>query len=445
MYKKILRILLIGFLVGFVMSFVFIGIQVMGGSQDLADYNQILDQVGNYVLYSVVLTFINVSWFDYVNDKIKWKKYGRYRLLLGALGGVLFTMLGILAIRIFLEMYVEGESWEEFISEERIVHYYVALLITLVVTVFFHAVHFYKLSRDKQIKEQKIIAGTASARFDALKNQLDPHFLFNSLNVLTSLIEEDSAQAQKFTTSLSKVYRYVLEQKNKDLVTVDEELQFARTYVRLLKMRFEDSIVFDIPEAASNPEAKIVPLSLQLLLENAVKHNVVTGAKPLHIKVFEQEGYLVIRNNLQEKTVVNKSSGVGLRNIQQRYQILTDRKVLIDKSRDTFQVSIPMLTRQKSGVRKQEVYIEDKRYQKAKERVEALKAFYGNLTAYCIVIPVLAYLNYISTNWPWVIFPAVGWGFGLLVHGMEAYGYNPLWGKRWEEKKLRELMERDDF
>ncbi len=445
MYRKIIKVLLIGFVIGFVMSFVFIGIQIMAGNQDPGNYSQILEQVGSYMLYSIVLTFINSSWFDYLNSKVEWKKYARYRLIIGALGGVVFTMLGILAIRIFLEMYVGGESWEEFISEERIVHYYVALLITLVITVFFHAVHFYKLSRDKQIKEQKIIAGTASARFDALKNQLDPHFLFNSLNVLTSLIEEDADQAQKFTTSLSKVYRYVLEQKNKDLVTVNEELQFARTYVRLLKMRFEDSIVFEIPEEASNPEAKIVPLSLQLLLENTVKHNVVTGAKPLYIKVYEENGYLVIHNNLQEKSVVKKSSGVGLRNIQQRYQILTDRQVVIDKTRDSFKVSLPMLTRQKSEVKQQEVYIEDKRYQKAKERVEAIKSFYGNLISYCIVIPGLAYLNYMTTNWPWVIFPAVGWGFGILVHGMEAYGYNPLWGKRWQEKKLRELMERDDF
>jgi len=445
MYRKIVKVLLIGFLVGFIVSFIFIGIQVLAGNQDLRDYNEVLEQLGNYLLYSVVLTFINSTWFEYLNQKIKWTKYGRYRLLIGALGSVVFTMLGILFIRIFLEMYVRGESWNEFVSGERIVFYYIALLITIVITVFFHAVHFYKLSRDKQIKEQKIIAGTASARFDALKNQLDPHFLFNSLNVLTSLIEEDADQAQKFTTSLSKVYRYVLEQKNKDLVTVNEELQFARTYVRLLKMRFEDSIVFDIPEEASNPEAKIVPLSLQLLLENAVKHNIVTASKPLHIKVSEQDGFLVISNNLQEKSVVKKSSGVGLRNIQQRYQILSDRKVLINKARDSFQVSIPILTRQKSEVKRQEVYIEDKRYQKAKERVEAIKSFYGNLIAYCIVIPVLAYLNYRTTSWPWVIFPAVGWGFGLLVHGMEAYGYNPLWGKRWEEKKLRELMERDDF
>jgi hypothetical protein len=90
-------------------------------------------------------------------------------------------------------------------------------------------------------------------------------------------------------------------------------------------------------------------------------------------------------------------------------------------------------------------FIEDKRYQKAKERVEAIKGFYGNLGAYCLVIPFLAYLNYRTTSFPWVIFPTLGWGFGLLMHGLEAYGYNPLWGKRWEERKIRELMEKEDF
>jgi hypothetical protein len=297
----------------------------------------------------------------------------------------------------------------------------------------------------KEVKKQKIIAGTASARFDALKNQLDPHFLFNSLNVLTSLIEEDPDQAQKFTTSLSKVYRYVLEQKNKDLVSVDEELNFARTYVRLLKMRFEDSIVFEIPEKSSNPEAKIVPLSLQLLLENAVKHNVVTASKPLHIVVREESGMLEVSNNLQEKQVVKKSSGVGLQNIKQRYNILTDREVFIDKTISNFSVSLPMLTTRVSVMETQQTHIAEKRYLKAKEKVKAVKDFYTNLITYCIVIPFLWWLNLRTTDFLWAFFPTFGWGFGVLAHGMEAYGYNPLWGKRWEERKIQELMDKEDF
>ena len=109
---------------------------------------------------------------------------------------------------------------------------------------------------------------------------------------------------------------------------MEEEYAFARTYVRLLKMRFEDSIIFEIPEESRMPEAKIVPLSLQLLLENAVKHNVVTPSRPLKITVTEKDGRILVTNNLQEKEVVRKSSGVGLENIRQRYALLSERQNL---------------------------------------------------------------------------------------------------------------------
>ena len=140
----------------------------------------------------------------------------------------------------------------------------------------FHLIYFYKKSQENKVKEQKIIAGTASAKFETLKNQIDPHFLFNSLNVLTSLIEENPDNAQRFTTSLSKIYRYVLEQKDKELVSVEEELSFAKTYMNLLKMRFENSVFYELPASVKNPDAKVVPLSLQLLLENTIKHNIAS-------------------------------------------------------------------------------------------------------------------------------------------------------------------------
>ncbi len=442
--RYLFKTFLVGVFIGLVLSVIFVGIEFFANGSVQFD-REFFIHVGYNLFYSVILTIINSSFFDYLNHRVVWKKYGRYRLVIGAFGGIVLTMFGILWIRILIRMGLEGASWEEFLAGERAIHYLIALLITIVFTVFFHAFYFYRALQDKKVKEQKIIAGTASAKFDALKNQLDPHFLFNSLNVLTSLIEEDPDQAQKFTTSLSKVYRYVLEQKNKDLVTVDEELQFAKTYIRLLKMRFEDSIIFDIPEKCSNPEAKIVPLSLQLLLENAVKHNVVTSTRPLHIKVFEDGESLVIQNNLQEKQVVKKSSGVGLRNIQQRYSILSDKEVQIKKTSKDFTILLPMLTKMVSMRESQQIYISDKRYQKAKERVESIKGFYGNLTAYCIVIPFLIWLNFMSTSFPWAIFPALGWGFGLLMHGLEAYSYNPLWGKNWEEKKIKELMDNDKF
>ncbi|MBQ4914769.1 2TM domain-containing protein [Maribacter sp. MMG018] len=404
-----------------------------------------LEYSGICFLFSFVLTLVNAYYYDGVSIKYDWATQPKTRLWVGALGSIVLSIIVFGLLRMFLSIVVYGQTYRHFMANEESFAYVFAIIVTVLISLFLHAFHFYKALQENKVKEQKIIAGTASAKFDALKNQLDPHFLFNSLNVLTSLIEEDPNQAQKFTTSLSKVYRYVLEQKNKDLVSVDEELQFAKTYVKLLKMRFEDSIVLDIPEKASNPEAKIVPLSLQLLLENAVKHNIVNSVKPLHIKIYEDNGQLRVTNNLQEKQVVKKSSGVGLQNIQQRYELLSNRKMEITKTATDFTVNLPILTQQVSVVETQDDYIDDKRYQKAKEKVEAIKGFYGNLIAYCIVIPCLAFLNYKTTSFPWIIFPVVGWGFGLLTHGLEAFGYHPIWGKRWEERKLRELMEKEDF
>ena len=399
------------------------------------------------IVYAIalILTIVNFNYETYISKKYSWEINPKKRLLLGSLGSIAITVFAYGLIRMLLIVGYYNRSFEYFFQNEERSTYLIFILVAIIISLFIHSFYFYKALQEKKVKEQKIIAGTASAKFDALKNQLDPHFLFNSLNVLTSLIDEDPHQAQKFTTSLSKVYRYVLEQKNKDLVSVDEELQFAKTYVRLLKMRFEDSIILDIPENIRNPEAKIVPLSLQLLLENAVKHNVVNSAKPLHIRIYEEDGLLKVTNNLQEKQVVKKSSGVGLQNIRQRYALLSKREMVIDKTNKDFTVHLPMLTQQVSVVETQQDFIEDKRYQKAKERVEAVKGFYGNLISFCIVIPLLAFLNLKTTSFPWIIFPVLGWGFGLLTHGMEAFGYNPIWGKRWEEKKLRELMDKEDF
>ncbi|MBU2997348.1 2TM domain-containing protein [Cellulophaga baltica] len=442
--KYLGKIIGIGFLIGVAVAFIDIGFQFLAGNtisaQTILSY-----KISYYFLYSILLTLVNYSFFNYLDNKVVWKNYGKFRLLIGALGSVVLTMFTVFLIRLTVEMYFNGEDFNTFINGEKPIFYGISLIITIFFSVLSHAIYFYKISQNIKVKEQKIIAGTASAKFDALKNQLDPHFLFNSLNVLTSLIEEDPYQAQKFTTSLSKVYRYVLEQKNKDLVLVDEELSFAKTYVRLLKMRFEDSIVFEIPEKSSIPDAKIIPLSLQLLLENAVKHNIVTTAKPLRIKVFEENGLLMVTNNLQEKQVVKKSSGVGLKNIQERYAILSDKTVSIEKKEKEFVVALPILTKKISFDTAQNDYVESKSYEKAKEKVEKIKSFYKHLIAYCIVIPFLIVQNSKTSNFLWVFFPVIGWGFGLAAHGMKAFGYNPLFGKNWEERKMKEYLEDENF
>ena len=246
----------------------------------------------------------------------------------------------IFLLRIFEDVIVEKTPFDVFLAKENASNYIVAIVITFFVTLSLYAFYFYKSYQETKVKEQKIIASTANAKFESLKNQIDPHFLFNSLNVLSSLIEENPENAQRFTTSLSKIYRYVLEQKDKELVTLQEELTFAKTYMNLLKMRFENSISFELPEDFNNDEAKVVPLSLQLLLENTIKHYVGSEQKPLHIKIYIADNYLIVENNLQIKEVLQDRRGVGLQNIVNRYALISERKVLIEENTAYFKIKI---------------------------------------------------------------------------------------------------------
>ncbi|TVZ51583.1 histidine kinase [Dokdonia sp. Hel_I_53] len=360
---------------------------------------------------------------------------------------IIITLITVFLLRLLLITGYYNVSLDQFMASEGTRDYVFPFIITAIATAAFYGVYHWKNKQESKVKQSKIIAGAASAKFDALKNQLDPHFLFNSLNVLASLIEENPKQAQKFTTSLSKVYRYVLEQKNKELVPLDEELSFARTYMNLLKMRFEDSIVVDIPEASSNPIYKVVPLSLQLLLENAVKHNQVTPSKKLFIKIYEEGNRLYIKNNIQKKQVIKKSSGVGLLNIRQRYNLLSNHDIRVEDTGGYFSVGVPMLMEpeQISFAPKQTAFLEDKRYQRAKKKVEDLKGFYIHFTIYCIMVPVFIYLNARSTSFPWAVFPILGWGWGVVGHASETFGWNPIFDKKWEKRKIQKLMEDEDF
>ncbi|WP_395054531.1 2TM domain-containing protein [Flavobacterium sp.] len=391
-------------------------------------------------MYTFSLTIANTLFFKYLDSVFKKNRFSKPRLIIGFIGSFLVSLFVIFLIRIFEEVVVNDNSFQSFLASEKPANYLVAIIITFFVTLSLYAFHFYKTYQENKLKEQKIIAGTANAQLESLKNQIDPHFLFNSLNVLSSLIEENPDNAQKFTTSLSKIYRYVLEQKDKELVTVQEELAFAKTYMNLLKMRFEDSISYDVPLDYDNLEAKVVPLSLQLLLENTIKHNVVSEQKPLQIKIYIRNNYLVVENNLQKKEVLQDRRGVGLQNIIERYKLLSERKVVIEESESYFKVMIPILTKQIAFMETKNVYNENMAFVRAKERVEKLKGFYGNLISYCFVVPILIIINLNTSKFQWFWFPMLGWGLGVTFHALETFGY----GKSWEEKKIREIMNKEN-
>ncbi len=388
------------------------------------------------LLYSISLHLANTCLFIFLDKVFKEERFSKKRILVGFVSSFFLSLFVIFLLRVFENVLIEGDKLSEFLIKEKPTNYILSSVFTFIILLIVHFVYLYKWYQENKLKEQKIIAGSASAQFESLKNQIDPHFLFNSLNVLSSLIEENPDAAQKFTTSLSKVYRYVLEQKDKELVTVEEELKFAKTYMNLLKMRFENSISFEVP-TFENEEAKVVPLSLQLLLENCIKHNIVSEKKPLHIKIYISANELIIENNKQIKEVLQDRKGVGLQNIVNRYAILTKRNVIIQESENIFKVKLPILTKQIAIMESQLINSENISFAKAKERVEKLKGFYGNLISYCTVIPILIIIN-INTvhNFQWFWFPMLGWGIGLTFHAFETFGV----GKNWEERKIQEIL-----
>lgn len=395
------------------------------------------------LVYSFFLGISNAFINKFLSEKYSWTEETKKRTIYGVIVTVIVNVIvSYLCGYLNFVVIQQVATTEEFFSSKYGFTNWFTINIALLASAFLHAKSFmeeWKKASRKEVIEQKLIAKSANAQFESLKNQLDPHFLFNSLNVLSSLIDENPNQAQRFTASMSKIYRYVLEQKDKELVTVEEEIDFAKVYCELLKTRFEDSVNFEFKVEDSDLKSFVVPLSLQLLLENCIKHNFATSSKPLSITIYSENGYLFIENNMQQREQVKDSAGIGLSNIVQRYSLLTKTNVFIEKSNEFFRVKIPILT-QKITAMNTEPTTESLAYIKASKRVKELKGFYGNLTSYCLVIPFLIFVNlYTSPQYHWFWWPMLGWGIGVASHAFQVFGI----GKNWEEKQIRKIMDND--
>lgn len=207
----------------------------------------------------------------------------------------------------------------------------------------YEAIYFY--TKLKESIEAREAAKQAQIRseLEGLRSQVNPHFLFNSMNTLMNIVVEDQNLAVNFLRKLSKVYRYVLENREEQIIPLQKELKFIEAYVFLQKERFRGSLEVDIniPEVFLNRQ--IIPLSLQILFENAIKHNAVSQKKPLQIEVFVEADNLVVRNNLQRKEQVMDSTKFGLQNIETRYRFFTQRSISIKETNTHFSVTIPLL------------------------------------------------------------------------------------------------------
>ncbi|HAY3536971.1 TPA: Pr2TM family membrane protein [Elizabethkingia anophelis] len=395
------------------------------------------------LMYSMLLGVGNGYLNNFLDSKYSWTEETRKRTIIGIIATVIINIILVYICNYLNFIVIQGENPENMWNGKMNFRNWFFVNLALLISAILHAKGFMQALKNatkKAVTEQKIIASSANAQFESLKNQLDPHFLFNSLNVLSALIEENTDNAQKFTSSMSKIYRYVLEQKDKEVVSLDEEINFARTYIELLKYRFEDSIIFHLNIEDDNSKDFVVPLSLQLLLENCIKHNHATSAKPLQVEIFAKEGYLIIKNNLQKRELPNEKSGIGLSNIVQRYSLLTKRNVFIENDENTFSVKIPILTQKNTTMQVNYENDEREAYKKASRRVKEIKDFYSNLISYCCVIPFIVVINLMtSPKFLWFVFPMLGWGLGVAIHGFTTFGI----GKSWEERKIQELMNKD--
>ncbi|MDA3891667.1 MAG: sensor histidine kinase [Salinivirgaceae bacterium] len=203
-------------------------------------------------------------------------------------------------------------------------------------------IYYYRNLQEEKILNEQLKKENIQSKYEVLKNQIDPHFFFNSLSVLTTLVYKDADLSAEYVTQLSKMYRYMLDKDNNSLVELEKELKFLDSYIFLMNIRFKDRISFKIElSEASKTNSYIPPNTLQMLVENAIKHNKFSSENPLNISISEDENNFIITNNLDSKVNIGESSGIGLENIKLRYELLANKKIEINKDKDSFTVVLP--------------------------------------------------------------------------------------------------------
>lgn len=219
-----------------------------------------------------------------------------------------------------------------------------SLINTFFIIAIYEGVYFYSQLQRSLVEKAELERANIQSQLEGLKNQVNPHFLFNSLNTLTHIISEDQQLGVRFVQQLAKVYRYILEIREKKLIPLSEELEFLNSYIFLLKERFEDNLRVSIKIDDEYMDHKIVPLSLQILFENAIKHNIISSSKPLEVKVFVEKGKkLVVKNKLQKKNQEMTSTKVGLKNIESRYAFFSNDPVEVLVTAEYFIVILPLI------------------------------------------------------------------------------------------------------
>ncbi len=292
-----------------------------------------------------VLLWKGNEWMaEFPNRFISWKEQPMLRMVVGLLGHIVYSFLASVVLFQVFEFLINGQ-FKSLNLQQLVGFNFTVVVISVVISLFMTARSFLLSWRDLAVEHEKLKAESMASRFASLKAQVNPHFLFNSLNVLSGLVYQDADLSAQFIKKLSEVYRYVLDRQEEELVPLAEELEFVESVVFLQKIRFGENlkVCMDVPQVN---EYVVPPVALQMLLENAIKHNVITAEKPLHIQLKIEGDNLIVSNTLQPKTVMKDSLGIGLENIRRRYGFLTDRPVEVSQTETAFIVKLPLISQQ---------------------------------------------------------------------------------------------------
>ena len=287
--------------------------------------------------------FMNGTIFLFVEKRfISWVKYPVKSVIIALLVHLIYSSFVIITINWLWFVVLSKQTWAQFMEYGWFIilgEYIVLFLITAII----YARSFFKEWRIETIQGEKLKQEAISLQYQIMQNQVNPHFLFNALNILGSLIDIDHEKAKKFTRELSLFYRELLSFKDKELVSVCDELHFVKKYIYLQKIRFGDN--FDVSILVNDKlEGEVIPMSLQMMVENAVKHNIISKDYPLKVIIGKLDGdELFVENNLQPKANVDGSNKIGLKNLQKRYKFLTNKEMQIESNNQYFRVVFPLV------------------------------------------------------------------------------------------------------
>jgi sensor histidine kinase YesM len=279
--------------------------------------------------------------YDYIDRNISWIKAPVKKTAVQIVAFLTYSITAFILVQLFNYKvwldYVPAKSWSLIIMA---VPY--TLLISFIISLIFTVIGFFQAWKKSFIQAEKLKVEMLAYKYESLRNQINPHFLFNSLNVLSDLVYDDKELAIMFIRQLGDLFRYVLDSRDKELVPLVEELEFIRSFTFLLKTRFEQKLTIDI-EVQPGQDDYIVPMTLQLLIENAVKHNEVSEAFPLRIQIRKTGEWLEVENNLQLKNVGDNSKKTGLKNITQQFAFFSEKPIKIISSDEFYKVRVPIL------------------------------------------------------------------------------------------------------